>query len=320
MAETSKRKQTLREIAAEEVFERHNEVYCVRCRETFVVEELTTKHSWQCPHCEKQNPNLYFYFMMIGVLLAINIITNLTFLVLYMRAVMEDVNVLYVMWSAAHMLLIGYVLIAIYGDRHSYGLIPLRYLIPIIYISTIASAAVYQIELSMVNIVVGVIIFGGVGAFLSYAFYLSHRMVKGHAAEEAIIRPVYSIISIILNVLLLLLFTTIAIKTSRRTPGTSSMDFGREGGYVPSSLDAQNLMEEIEQLREEEIEIMDPEIKPDLMELETPEIREVIEYEAATSTRFITKKEEEEARQKVSKKPKRKRNYWGSQWLLKLRF
>lgn len=301
MAEIDKREKTHSEIAAEEVFERHNEVHCIQCRDRFIVEELTDKNSWRCPHCEKQNPNLYFYFLMIGIILAAGIIANLILLVLYMNAVRQDTNIFFVMWSAAHMLLIGYILIALFGDKHSYGLKPLRYLIPIVFVSAVLSAVFYQFEKSLINFIVGAIIYGGIGAFIGYSFYLSYRMVEPHKAEESIIRPVYSIISIAINVILLLIFTTIAIKTTKRTPGKNKIDLGREGGYVQASADMKDVMENIEQIKDE-IEIEEPKINPDIADLDRPELKPVINYDAVSASTFIIKKEEEKAVQKMHKR------------------
>ena len=306
MAEAAGRKQTISEIAAEEVFERSNEVHCIRCREPFVVEELGSKGSWQCPHCERQNPNLFYYFLMIGVLFAIDIVVNLVFLVLYMKLVRPDIQVFYVMWAAGHMLLTGYALIAIYGDRHSYGLIPLRYMIPVIFASAVGQSIVYQVEFSVINAIVGAIIFGGTAAFIAYSYYLSFRMVEGHRAEESIIRPVYSMISIALNVVLLLIFTTIVLKSQPRTPGNSKFDLGKEGGYVPTSLDAKDVEEEIPEI--EDFEEEDPVIKPESSEVEFPETREAIIYESPSSITIRTKKQEESVR-KVHKQIERKAKY-----------
>jgi hypothetical protein len=309
MAEVEIKTKTLGEKAADEVFEKHNEIHCTQCRDVFVVEELTSKHSWRCPHCEKQNPNLYFYFLIIGVILAIGIIANLTFLIMYMNAVRQDVNVFFVMWSAAHMLLIGYVLIALFGDKHSYSLIPLRYLIPIVYVSAVLSAIAYQIEFSMANLIVGGIIFGGIGASIGYAFYLSYRMVEGHRAEESIVRPVYSMISIALNVVLLLIFTTIAIKTAKRTPGTSSIEMGTPGGFVPTVENKKDVEEKIEEIKKEEIEIEDPQIRPDIRDIEMPELKPVIPFVSTNPMTYVYKTIEQKAVPKVSKSVVRNPKY-----------
>jgi hypothetical protein len=68
----------------------------------------------------------------------------------------------------------------------------------------------------------------------------------------------------------------------QRTPGTSSVEFGKPGGYVP----AQRAVEELEDLEEEEIEVEEEEIEPELEEIETPERREDIDYITENTTLF----------------------------------
>ena len=290
------------EKAAEEVFERHNEIHCIECRDSFVVEELSSRESWQCPHCEKQNPNLYYYFLLIGILLAMDIVANLIGLIYYMKTFGRDINILYVMWAAAHMLIAGYVLIAIYGDKHSYGLKPLRYLIPAVFASAVASAVVYQVPFSIVNVIVAGIVFVGTGGFIGYAFYLSLRMVTPHKAEESIVRPVYSTISIALNIMLLLIFTTVAVKFSKRTPGKSDVDFGEMGSPAPETAVTEEVREDLEEQLDEEIDITDPVINPDIFDKITPPEFIPIDTTVETDISIVKPREQVEQKQKKTRR------------------
>ena len=289
--------------AAEEVFERHNEIHCTNCRGSFVVETLQDRESWRCPHCRKLNPSLYNLFVIMGAALSAGILANLILLVVYVRALGRDINIVFMMWGAAQTLVTGYAVIAIFGDKHSYGLKPLRYLVPVVFVSAAASVYTYQVSMTAVNAAIAGVVFAAAGLFFGYAFYLSARMVTPHRPEESIVRPLYSTISIALNVLLLTLLTTVAVKYTKLLPGNSTLNFGPAGDDRVEVAELDDVKKEVEKTTLDSPDVSLPPLDPNLLDAPALEFKPEMKI-VDSPTKYVVAPEEKGVKPTATKEAK----------------
>ncbi len=252
------------------------------CGEVFVVEHVGDATAWTCPKCKSAHPNLHLHFVLIGVITAFLALASFAVLVVFLSLVGRDVSpVAYVIWSAVQISLASYVALAIFSDSRAYGLASLRIVIPLAFLSFGAFVTIVGAKLWFWFLFISAPLFLVAYGYLAWVFLHAFRMAQMHRPREAVIRPMYTLISITAHVIVLTIFTTLFIQEQKRTPGTSSIEFGKPGGYVPTVRE----LEELEELEEEEVEVEEEEIEPELEEIETPEKRD-IDYQAETDVAF----------------------------------
>jgi len=279
--------------------EERDRIFCFKCDEEFLVEHVTDNDGWVCPACAHPNLNLHKHFLALGVLFAVLAVAGLVLTVIYAFVYAEsDIAFLFMMWSAVNTTASGYAVMAIFGDKRAYGLRPLRYLLPGLYASAVAAAITYWFPFHILTVILVGLAFAAIGAYGGYVFWHTFRMAVPHKPREAVVRPLYTLISITVHVLLLLYMALATVVIHQRTPGTSSVEFGKPGGYVP----AQRAVEELEEIDEEEIEVEEDEIEPELEELETPEHREDIDYITENTTMFLKTEVDEKPRVRPKKR------------------
>ncbi|MBN1918592.1 MAG: hypothetical protein JW889_11850 [Verrucomicrobia bacterium] len=278
--------------------EERDRIFCFKCDKEFVVEHVGERDAWVCPACAWSNLNLHKHFLVLGILFGLLAIVGLALTVRYAFVYQEhDITFLYLMWSAINTTATGYAALAIFSDRRAYGLRALRYLLPALYASAIAAAIVYWFPFDWVTVIISAAVFAGIGVYGGYVFWHTLRMAVSHKPREAVVRPMYTLISVTAHVLLMLYMALATYVVAQRTPGTSDVEFGKPGGYVPQNL-------EVEDLQLEEIEVEDELIEPEIEEIVPPEVRD-IDYLTDNDMIFTKKETEEETRLK----PKRqKRN------------
>jgi hypothetical protein len=262
--------------------EERDRIYCFKCDEQFVVEHVGDNEAWVCPACAHPNLNLHKHFLALGVLFALLAVAGLVLTVIYAVVYSEsDIAFVYLMWSCVQTTASGYAVMAIFGDRRAYGLRPLRYLLPALYASAVAAAIIYWFPYHLLTVILVGVAFAGIGAYVGYVFWHTFRMAVPHKPREAVVRPMYTLISVTVHVLLLLYMALVTVVVHQRTPGTSSVEFGRPGGYVPQAVQQQELEQP-----EEEIQPDEQEIEPNLEEIEVPENRQDIDYQTENSLIF----------------------------------
>ncbi len=284
--------------------EERDRIYCFQCDEEFLVEHVTDNAAWACPACAHPNLNLHKHFLVLAILFAAVAVAGFALTILYAAAQPRgEVNFWFLVWSCVHTTATGYAVMAIFSDRRAYGLRALRYLLPGLYASAIGAAIVYWFPFNWLTVILVGLAFVAIGLYGAYVFRHTLRMAEPHAPRETVVRPMYTLISVTVHAILLLFFAKVALQVGQRTPGTSSIEFGRPGGYVPRTMRAEDL-EEVEE--EEEPEVEDEEIEPELEEIETPESREDIDY--ATENTVAFNKTEVEEKPRVRPKERRHKN------------
>ena len=267
--------------------EERDRINCFQCDEEFLVEHVTDDAGWVCPACAHPNLNRHKHFLVLAVLFSILAVAGLGLTIHYALVYhKEDVAFLYLMWSAVNTTASGYAVLAIFGDRRAYGLRAVRYLLPGLYASAVAAAITYWFPFRVLTVVLVGLGFAGIGAYGAYIFWHALRMAAPHRPREAVVRPMFTLISITVHALLLLYMALVTVVIAQRTPGTSSVEFGRPGGYVPQ-------MKALEELKEpeDEPEVEEDPIEPELEKIEPPDVP----YEPPPDANpFIVRKPEEE--------------------------
>jgi len=253
---------------------------------------------WVCPACEWPNLNLHKHFVVLGLLFGLVAVLGLVMTILYAFVTQDDAAFLFLMWSCVHTTASGYAVMAIFSDRRAYGLKPLRYLLPGLFVSAVAGAITYWFPFHWLTVIIVGIVFAAIGAYGAYVFWHTIRMAVPHRPRELVVRPMYTLISVTVHVLLLLYMALVTVVVRPRTAGTSSVDFGKPGGYV-----APMQVEDVEEMEDEDIEIEEEEIDPDLEEIEPPE-REDIVYDSETD--LVFNKTEIEEKPRIRKKVRHK--------------
>ena len=274
--------------------EERDRVFCLKCGAEFLVEHVTERDAWVCPTCSWSNLDLHKHFIVLGILFALVAVVGLALTVHYAIAYREyDITFLYLMWSAVNTTATGYAVLAIFGDRRAYGLRALRYLLPALYASAIAAAIVYWFPFRVLTVVLTGVGFAGIGAYGGYVFWHTLRMAVPHRPREAVVRPMYTLISVTVHILLMLYMSLAVVAVPQRTPGTSDVEFGRPGGYVPQNLEAQELE------TEKDIEVEDEQIDPELQDIIPPELQD-IPYLSESDITFVKKEDTEESHVRTS--------------------
>ena len=299
-----------------EVFEDPEErdrVYCFKCDEEFVVEHVTDDEGWVCPACAHPNLNLHKHFLVFAVLFSILAVAGLVLTIHYAFVYhKENVGFLYLMWAAINTTASGYAVLAIFGDRRAYGLRALRYLLPALYASAVAAAIVYWFPYHLLTVILVGLAFAGLGAYVAYVFWHTFRMAVPHKPREAVVRPMFTLISVTAHTVLLLFFTLLTVVIAQKTPGPSPIEFGKPGGYVAPVKQA----EELEEL-EEEPELEEQEVEPELEEIVPPER---VEYDYTTENVVVfnkTRIEEKRPRPKRRRRNVEFEQRYNREWALK---
>jgi hypothetical protein len=280
--------------------EERDRISCFKCGEEFLVRHVTENDGWVCPACADPNLNLHKHFLALGVLFALLAAAGLVLTILYALTMKEgDVVFLYLMWSAVNTTASGYAVMAIFSDKRAYGLRPLRYLLPGLYASALGAAIAYWFPFHILTVILVGLAFAAIGAYGGYVFWHTFRMAVPHKPREAVMRPMYTLISVTVHVLLLLYMALATVVIRQRTPGTSSVEFGKPGGYVQAMR-----AKELEEIEEEEIEVEEEEIEPELKEIDPPVERQSIEYK--TEAEFTFHKVEPDEKPRIRRKPRRK--------------
>jgi len=137
-------------------------------------------------------------------------------------------------------------------------------------------------------------------------------MAVPHKPREAVVRPMFTLISVTAHTVLLLFFTLLTVVIAQKTPGTSSIEFGKPGGYVAPVKQA----EELEEL-EEEPELEEQEVEPELEEIVPPER---VEYDYTTENVVVfnkTRIEEKRPRPKRRRRNVEFEQRYNREWALK---
>jgi hypothetical protein len=274
--------------------EERDRISCFECGEEFLVEHVGDDEGWVCPACAHPNLNLHKHFVALGIIFAVLALAGLGLTINYALAYGEEENIafFFLMWSAINTTVSGYVVMAIFGDKRAYGLRALRYLMPGLYASAIGAAIVYWFPFNWITVIVAGLAFVAIGLYGAYVFWHTLRMAMPHRPRDSVVRPMYTLISVTVHVLLLLYMALVTVVVMERTPGTSEVEFGRPGGYVPQQMRAEEL-----QTEEEEPEIEEEEIEPELEEIETVENRQDIDY--ATDNMVVFNKTDIEEKPRV---------------------
>ena len=281
--------------------EERDRINCFQCDEEFLVEHVTDDAGWVCPACAHPNLNLHKHFLVLAVLFSMLALAGLALTIHYALVYhTEDIKFLYLMWSAINTTASGYAVLAIFGDRRAYGLRSVRYLLPGLYASAVAAAIIYWFPFHLLTLILAGLAFAGLGAYGGYVFWHALRMAAPHRPREAVVRPMFTLISVTVHALILLWFTFLTVVVAQRTPGTSSVEFGKPGGYVPR-------MQELEEVKEleEEPELDEEPIEPELEEIK---VKEEIPYEAL-DTQILIKRNPEEERPRKQRRPRRNVKY-----------
>jgi len=169
----------------------------------------------------------------------------------------------YLMWSCVQTTASGYVVMAIFGDRRAYGLRPLRYLLPALYASAVAAAIIYWFPYHLLTVILVALGFAAIGAYGGYVFWHTFRMAVPHRPREAVVRPMYTLISVTVHVLLVLYMGLVAVVVTHPGGGTAL----RADFYDPSlppveMLPTPKMVEPIEPVPDPDVEPIDPELEP----------------------------------------------------------
>ena len=260
------------------------------CGAEFVVEHVASDAAWTCPKCRWPHPNLHRHFVILGVVTLLASLGAFVLLVLFLYGAEREVTRTgFIAWSAMQIAAASYVVLATFGDRRAYGLALLRVLMPLVLASLGAFVALVAMALWFYALFIAAAGFLGLYGYVAWVFVHAFRMTRMHRPRETVVRPMHTLISVTVHVVLLVLVASIVVPQQRRTPGTSDVEFGTPGGYVameqPTELER---TEEVPQIEEEMIE-------PDLEEIQTPEIED-INYESESDLTFIRVDEEERHR------------------------
>ncbi len=279
--------------------EERDRVTCFACGEGYVVEHVAKNEAWACSACAHPNLNLHTHFLVLGIAFAVLAVAGLGLTVSYAITHSEqNVTFLYLMWSAVQTTVSGYVVLAIFNDRRAYGLRALRYLLPGLYASAVAAAIVYWFVFEVVTVIAVGLAFVGLGLYGAYVFWHTLRMSVPHRPRESVVRPVYALVSVTVHVVLMLYMGLATVLVPQPTPGRSSVEFARPGGYVPQSMRIEELdLEDEPELEEQEIEL-------ELEHVEPPEVKE-IEYTTENEMAFTKIDVEEKPRMR---KQRQRRN------------
>jgi hypothetical protein len=267
----------------------------VRCAERacgaeFVVEHVASSASWVCPQCRRPHPNLHRHFVTLGVLTLLLSLGAFVLLVFFLGGADRDLTRAgFIAWSAAQIGIASYVVLAALSDPRAYGLASLRVLIPLWLASLGAFVTITATALWFPALFISAGGFLALCSYVTWVFVHAFRMTRVHRPREAVVRPMHTLISVTLHVIMLVLFATIALPELRRTPGTSDIEFGTPGGAVAVQETA-----EVEPV-DEQPNIEEETIEPELEEIQTPELKE-IDYETESDIAFIRVDEEERRR------------------------
>jgi len=257
-------------------------VHCenAQCREVFVVEHVGDTTAWTCPKCHTSHHNLHLHFVILGLATAFLALAGLAVLVVFLSLAGDEVSsVPYVIWSAVQIALALYVVLAVFSDARAYGLASLRVLIPLVFPSLGVFITLLAAKLWFPFLFIGAPVFVAGCGYVAWVSRHAFRMAEMHRPRETVVRPMYTLISIALHVIVLTMFTALFFEEVEQGLGPASIDFGEPGGYEPT-------MQEVDlEQPEEEIEIEEEEIETELEEIETPEIRE-IDYRTESNVTF----------------------------------
>jgi hypothetical protein len=258
-------------------------IHCenAECRKPFLVEHVGDATAWRCPACQTAHHNLHLHFVLLGVATAFLVLASFAVLIVFLTLKPPEVSLVpYVIWSAVQISLALYVVLAIFSDSRAYGLAALRVLIPVVAASFGAFITLLGMKLWFWFVFIGGPVFLAGYVYLAWVFLHAFRMADMHRPREAVIRPMYTLISITAHVLVLTAFAVLFIPELRTTPGTSAIEWGTPGGYVPTARE----LEELEK-PEEEVDIEEEEIEPELEEIKTPEKHD-IDYQTENEVIF----------------------------------
>jgi len=257
-------------------------VHCenAQCREVFVVEHVGEATAWTCPKCQTRHPNLHRHVVVLGLVTALLALAGLGVLIAFLSLGGSEVSAVpYVIWSAVQIALASYVVLAVFGDARAYGLAWLRVLILVVFLLLAVFITLLGAKLWFPFLFIGVPVFAAGGGYIAWVLSHAFRMAERHRPRETVIRPIYTLVSIALHVIVLAMFTVVFFDEAEPGLGPASFDFGEPGDYAPT-------MQEVElEQPEEEIEIEEELIDPELEKIETPEIRE-IDYRTESNVTF----------------------------------
>jgi hypothetical protein len=268
------------------------------CGEVFVVEHVSAPDAWTCPKCSWRHPNLHRQFLIIGVVAAVLALAAVAVLVLFLRLHGREVwTPPYIMWCAVQFGLATYLVLAVFGDSRAYGLASLRAIIPLLLLSLGVFGTLLGARLWAPLLYICPPVFLGGYAYVGWVFVHAFRMARMHRPREAVVRPMYTIISIVVHAIVLTIFTFLVVQEQKRTPGTSMVEFGRPGGFVQPV----EQFEEVEKPEEEEVKIEQEDVQPEFEEIETPKVTD-IDYETDTDLTIIKVDRKEKPREKLTRR------------------
>jgi len=274
------------------------------CAEEFVVEHVGDTTAWTCPRCRTTHPNLHLHFVVLGLVALVCALASFGVLVVYLwRSPADASPVPWVIWSALQISLASYLVLAIFSDPRAYGLRALRLLVPVAYLSFGVFVVWLGARLWIWSVVIAAPVLLAAYGHLAWVYVHAFRMAEVHRPRETVVRPMYSLISIAVHAIVLTIFTSLFIVEQKRTPGTSSVEFGKPGGYV-----APMQVEKLEEMEEEDIELDEQEIDPDLEKLDTP-IQRDIEYKTENEVTFHKIDREDKPRIRPKKRTTRNVKY-----------
>jgi hypothetical protein len=262
------------------------------CGEVFVVEHVGDTTAWTCPRCQTHHQNLHLHFVLLGVATTILLTGSFALLVVFLLKTVPRVSpVPYVIWSAVQISLAAYMALAIFSDARAYGLMSLRILVPLVFVSIGGFVGYVGMRLwwPLVFIVSPPVL--ALWGYTGWVFWHAFHMADMHRPRESVVRPMYTLISITVHAIVLTVFTSLFIYEQKRTPGTSLIEFGKPGGYVPAVTQPRELEQP-----EEDVKLQEEEIKPELQEIETPETKQDIEYQTENELAFHKVDREEKPR------------------------